>query len=151
MKLKKTNYLTGQEGPLLLRYIKKAGNIFNKAEKLLNQSNYGEIKLNANAIDDLIKIRTESHLIHADLLYNYFQKTPEEIGFKKITYCQHINQLHKSKTRHSITCAVTKAGTDDPDCTCGFQEVLDDQARDLAEENQPDDETENCIEEESND
>jgi len=53
--------------------------------------------------------------------------------------------------KHSATCAITKAGTDDPECTCGLQDVLDDEARDLAEENQPDEETENYTEEESDD
>ena len=99
MKLKKTNYLTCKEGPYLLIYIKKAGRIFNKTASLLNKLNAGVIKLNARAVDDLIKIKIESHLIQSDLLWHYFQKTPEQIGFKKTTYCQRIRQLHKLRAR----------------------------------------------------
>ena len=46
------------------------------------------------------------------------------------------------KTTHSAGCAITKVGTDDPDCTCGLQEVLDDEARDLAEEESQENEQE---------
>ena len=101
MRLRKTTYLTCKEGPYLLIYIKKAGRIFNKTAKLLSKSNAGVIKLNARAVDDLIKIKIESHLIQSDLLWHYFQKTPEEIGFKKTTYCQRLKQLHKLRAKHA--------------------------------------------------
>ena len=101
MKLRKTEYLTCKEGPYLLRYIKKAGRIFNKTANLLNKSNAGVIKLNARAVDDLIQIQIESHLIQSNLLWHYFQKTPQEIGFKKTTFSQGNEQLHELRLRHA--------------------------------------------------
>ncbi|NDD55032.1 hypothetical protein EBZ39_14415 [bacterium] len=77
MKLSKT-LTTEEEKNAIARYIYFAHKITIKSKCVMKQHQSQKIKLNAKAIDDLIEINKLSSLIKTELLWKWFEKTPED-------------------------------------------------------------------------